>query len=485
MLLMSLRSYSKINMMLTIFDREVVISAVLLCSQDRLDLCSWLFFGKGFSSRDLVVGFVCYHDGSEDPKKKEIEGGSNELKLDIYDLLYLHPQDIGSQLISFKIKGTENYKVWSAVVQLALHTINKIGFINGKCVKEEMLIPCKISETCVMLLFCLGYWEDGSIIFNLHHKIYTLTLSGMSLSEYYHECNALWRQFDALIDLPGCSCAVVPKVKEHGQLLRLMQFLMGLDDMYSSMRGLILTTGPLPDVRSAFATLFRNESLWNSGSSSKFVKTGPSAFAARPSNGNNWNSNKNVLDIENGICLTQRKYYSEFLNEFGMVACKPCSTPIEVNPENKKIISKYRDDVPLTGITNYQKLVGKLIYLTMTRPDILYTVHCLSQVMHSLMQSHMRLVFRVLRYLKREPGLGITFKESDNNNLKVFVDSDWAKCKVTGRFITGYTVFLGNSLVSWKSKNKLWFQDPLLVLSIWPISNVCYDNGLWIKKVVA
>ena len=59
----------------------------------------------------------------------------------------------------------------------------------------------------------------------------------------------------------------------------------------------------------------------------------------------------------------------------------------------------------------------------------------------------MRLAFRVLRYLKKEPGLGITFKSCDNNNLIVFVDSDWEKCKVTRRSITGYSVFMGSNFV--------------------------------------
>ncbi|GKD65971.1 hypothetical protein Tco_1308079, partial [Tanacetum coccineum] len=71
----------------------------------------------------------------------------------------------------------------------------------------------------------------------------------MSLSEYYHECNALWRQFDSLVDLHACTCETAPKVKKHSQLLRLMQFLMGLDDVFRSVRSLILTTEPLPDVK--------------------------------------------------------------------------------------------------------------------------------------------------------------------------------------------------------------------------------------------
>lgn len=117
------------------------------------------------------------------------------------------------------------------------------------------------------------------------------------------------------------------------------------------------------------------------------------------------------MDILTGICLIRRKYRLELLSEFGMFASKPCITPIEANPENKKLIEKFGDDKPLSGINNYQKLVRKLIHLTMTRPDI-YVVHCLSQVRHCPMKSHMRLAFRVLRYLKKEPGLRITFNES-------------------------------------------------------------------------
>ncbi|GKC94392.1 ribonuclease H-like domain-containing protein [Tanacetum coccineum] len=153
-----------------------------------------------------------------------------------------------------------------------------------------------------------------------------------------------------------------------------------------------------------------------------------------------------VLNVQNGICLTQRKYCTELLTEFGMLAYKPCSTPIEINHDNKKIVSKFGDDVPLTGITNYQKLVGKLIYLTMTRPNISYVVHCLSQLMHSPMQSHLRLAFRVLRYLKREPELG-------------------------------------NRLVSWKSKKQVVVSRSSTGAEYRTMCNVCCEV-LWIKKVL-
>nr|GEU30733.1 ribonuclease H-like domain-containing protein [Tanacetum cinerariifolium] len=126
----------------------------------------------------------------------------------------------------------------------------------------------------------------------------------------------------------------------------------------------------------------------------------------------------------------------------------PCSTLIEFNPYNKKVISKFGNDVPLTGITNYQKLMGKLIYLTMTRPDLFYVMHCLSQVMHNPIQSHLRLAFRVLRS------------------------------------ITGYAEFLGNSLVSWKSKKQVIISRSSTEAKYRAMSNVCCEV-LWIKNVLA
>ncbi|GJR08422.1 putative RNA-directed DNA polymerase [Tanacetum coccineum] len=103
-----------------------------------------------------------------------------------------------------------------------------------------------------------------------------------------------------------------------------------------------------------------------------------------------------VIKHESGICFSQSKYCLELLNEFGMLGCKPASTPIEINTnkQSRKIIEK--NDYPLISFGNYQKLVGKLIYLTITRPDISYVVHKLSQAMHGPFHSNLNLAFMVL-----------------------------------------------------------------------------------------
>lgn len=111
-------------------------------------------------------------------------------------------------------------------------------------------------------------------------------------------------------------------------------------------------------------------------------------------------------------------------------------------------------DKKLASLTEYQKLVGKLIYLFVTRPNISYVVHFLSQHMHSPLQSHFAAALRVLRYLKASPGCGIQFSNSGLLSLHAFSYADWAKCLVTIKSVLGYCVFLGGNLVSWKSKKQ-------------------------------
>ncbi|GJV95564.1 putative reverse transcriptase domain-containing protein [Tanacetum coccineum] len=93
-------------------------------------------------------------------------------------------------------------------------------------------------------------------------------------------------------------------------------------------------------------------------------------------------------------------------------------------------------------------------FVAFLTPDISYAVHCLSQHMHTPLQSHFKATLRVLRYLKGSPGCGIQFYNHSNFKLKAYADADWAKCPKTKRSITGFCVFLGKSLVSWKSKKQ-------------------------------
>ncbi|GJS52384.1 zinc knuckle CX2CX4HX4C containing protein [Tanacetum coccineum] len=101
----------------------------------------------------------------------------------------------------------------------------------------------------------------------------------------------------------------------------------------------------------------------------------------------------------------------------------------------------YVDDIVITGNDEVE-----------IKPDISYVVHCLSQHMHSPLQSHFKAALRVLRYLKGSPSLGLQFNKCSELRLRAYADANWAKCLKIRKSVTGYCVFLGNSIISWKSE---------------------------------
>uniref|UniRef100_A0A3Q7I459 Oberon-like PHD finger domain-containing protein n=1 Tax=Solanum lycopersicum TaxID=4081 RepID=A0A3Q7I459_SOLLC len=112
------------------------------------------------------------------------------------------------------------------------------------------------------------------------------------------------------------------------------------------------------------------------------------------------------------------------------------------------------DDPQLIDKHVYQRLVGKLLYVSLTRPDISYAVQTLSQFMHDPKQSHLEGALHFVRYLKGRPSLGILLSSKKDCTLRGFCDSDWASCAVTRKSVTGYCMKLGSSLISWKPKKQ-------------------------------
>lgn len=111
-------------------------------------------------------------------------------------------------------------------------------------------------------------------------------------------------------------------------------------------------------------------------------------------------------------------------------------------------------DKLLPDAEKYRRLIGRLIYLTITRPYICYSVQNLSQFMHAPKVSHMESAIRVLKHLKSTPGLGILLSSIGPIELSAFCDSDWPTCPMTRRSVTRYCYQLGNSLISWKIKKQ-------------------------------
>ena len=106
-----------------------------------------------------------------------------------------------------------------------------------------------------------------------------------------------------------------------------------------------------------------------------------------------------IAQSSSGVVLSQRKYALDILEETGMLDCKPVDTPMD---PNVKLVPGQGE--PLGDPGRYRRLVGKLNYLTITRPDISFPVSVVSQFLQSPCDSHWDAVIRILRYIKSTPG---------------------------------------------------------------------------------
>ncbi|WKA11799.1 hypothetical protein VitviT2T_029262 [Vitis vinifera] len=126
-----------------------------------------------------------------------------------------------------------------------------------------------------------------------------------------------------------------------------------------------------------------------------------------------------VARSSKGIFVSQRKYTLDLLKETGMLGCKPSNT--HMDPFNK-IGSK--EDMAVVDKGRYQRLVGRLIYLSHTRPDISFVVSVVSQFMNNPTEEHQEAIYRILRYLKMTPSKGLFFKRVASRDVEIFSDAN-------------------------------------------------------------
>ncbi|KAL9817547.1 putative RNA-directed DNA polymerase [Arabidopsis thaliana] len=132
-----------------------------------------------------------------------------------------------------------------------------------------------------------------------------------------------------------------------------------------------------------------------------------------------------------GISLCQRKYAQNLLEDAGLTECKPSSIPMDPTVHLTKEMGTL-----LPNATKYRELIGRLLYLCITRPDITFAVNHLSQFLSAPTDIHLQAAYKVLRYIKSNPGQGLFYPADNELCLNGFADADWGTCKDTRRSVT-------------------------------------------------
>jgi len=156
-----------------------------------------------------------------------------------------------------------------------------------------------------------------------------------------------------------------------------------------------------------------------------------------------------VSSTSDGIYLSQEKYIQDLLDRSSLTDHRTVETPIELN-----LHLRTTDGEPLTDPTRYRHIVGSLVYLGVTRPDISYAVHILSQFVSAPTHLHYSHLLRVLRYLRGTITRRLFFPRSSSFQLQAYSDATWASDSSDRRSLSAYCVFLGGSLIAWKTKKQ-------------------------------
>ncbi|GJW15926.1 uncharacterized mitochondrial protein-like protein [Tanacetum coccineum] len=156
-----------------------------------------------------------------------------------------------------------------------------------------------------------------------------------------------------------------------------------------------------------------------------------------------------VIQKSNGIFISQDKYVQDMLTKFDMVNVRSATTPFEAtNPKSKE------EPDEAVNVHLYRSMIGSLMYLTASRPDIQFAVSACSRHQVTPLTSHLNAVKRIFKYLKGRPKLGLWYPRDSPFVLEAYSDSDYAGSHGDRKSTTGGCQFLGRRLISWQCKKQ-------------------------------
>ncbi|GJU50976.1 putative ribonuclease H-like domain-containing protein [Tanacetum coccineum] len=183
-----------------------------------------------------------------------------------------------------------------------------------------------------------------------------------------------------------------------------------------------------------------------------------------------------VQQKEDGIFISQDKYVADILKKFDFTTVKAASTPIETNKALNKDEEAEDVDVHL-----YRSMIGSLMYLTASRPDIMFAVCACARFQVTPKTSHLHAVKRIFRYLKGQPKLGLWYPRDSPFNLEAFSDTDYAGASLDRKSTTRSCQFLGKRLILWQCKKQTIVANSTTEAEYIAAAN-CYGQVLWIQN---
>ncbi|GKA79515.1 hypothetical protein Tco_0786111 [Tanacetum coccineum] len=183
-----------------------------------------------------------------------------------------------------------------------------------------------------------------------------------------------------------------------------------------------------------------------------------------------------VTQKDDGIFISQDKYVDEILKKFGFLTVKTSSTPMETSKLLLKDTEAEDVDVHL-----YRSMIGSLMYLTSSRPDIMFAICDCARFQVIPKGLHLYVVKRIFRYLKGQPKLGLWYPKDSPFDLEAYLDSDYASASLDRKSTTGGCQFLRSRLISWQCKKQTVVANSTTKAEYVAVAS-CRRQVLWIQN---
>ncbi|XP_058762908.1 uncharacterized protein LOC131636299 [Vicia villosa] len=367
---------------------------------------------------------------------------------------YLHPNENSALILVSPLLDDKNYHTWARSMQIALISKNKEKFIDVTLIKPLVIGPL------------YAHW-----IRYIQKDLYKFRQGKLNVFNYFTQLKVMWNELENYRPIIAyscaipCSCGATASIRKYRDQDYVIRFLKGLSKKFTHSKSQIMMMNPLPDMDKAFSHVIQQERELNCSvvTTASNNPTGDEVtpFQVQTSSGTKGKSKIQNTASPNATTNSSQStstascfdftqdQYNNILELFQQSKSPPqansiSTSPFVLNSHSSNGTSNNFSLWILDTVLNYhlhpyyRRLIGRLIYLTNSRPDISYAIQHLSQYVSNPLLPHYQAATHVLRYLKVVPAKGILFSASSSLKLFGFADSDWARCLDSRKSVTGY-----------------------------------------------